>query len=248
MFTIKTNKKKQEKKSFGKMIATSKGFYITLCTVFAIVGFSVYSNHLRNQFDQKTAMFQEGFEENPPSEAYEVIDVDEIEEDLQEEKPKVNSFDKVPEVVQTAAPANEKTEEPKFSMEYPARGIVLANCSIDELVFCSTMEDWRTHNGIDIAGDIGSQVKAAEAGVVSKVYRDELLGIVVEIDHGNEILSRYANLQNEEFISVGTKVQKGDIIGGIGECGALENTMEPHLHFEVLSHGEYKDPNEFINN
>ena len=141
-----------------------------------------------------------------------------------------------------------KTEKAKFVLEMPHSGEVIAPCSVDELLYSETMKDWRTHNGIDIAAKLGDQVKAAESGVVSKVFKDDLLGVVVTIDHENGILSNYANLQSEDFIKVGTKVKKGDIIGGVGKSGALEETLSEHLHFEVVSNGEYKDPKDFLNN
>ena len=165
----------------------------------------------------------------------------------QESADKITAFETPPAVVETSAPPAQRTETPKFSMELPCAGTIIADCSIEDLVYCSSMNDWRTHNGLDIAGKIGEQVKAAESGVVSQVYKDDLLGVVVVVDHGNELSSLYANLQNEDFITVGTEVQKGDIIGGIGECGALEANLEPHLHFEVLSNDEYKNPMDFLN-
>jgi len=108
------------------------------------------------------------------------------------------------------------------------------------------MDDWRTHNGVDIAAAVGDPVKAAEDGVVSKVYEDEFLGIVVEVDHQNGITSLYGNLQNIDFISTGVKVKQGDIIGGVGTPGALEADLDPHLHFEVMCNGQLKDPSEYI--
>ncbi|MDO4744191.1 MAG: M23 family metallopeptidase [Clostridia bacterium] len=231
-------------------MATSKGFYITLCTAIAIVGFSVYSRHLRTNMEQQIASFDDGaWREAVVESEVEVINVDEseLQKSQTETSKPVNSFEKVPEVVETSAKAEPKVETPKFSMEIPCDGKLIASCSIDDLVYCETMEDWRTHNGIDIAGKVGDPVKAAEAGVISEVYKDDLLGVVVVVDHGNEMSSLYGNLQNVDFIKVGTTVQKGDIIGGIGENGALEANLEPHLHFEVMSNGEYKNPQELFN-
>lgn len=154
----------------------------------------------------------------------------------------------IPKAVETSAKPAPKTETPQFAMQMPCEGEVIAPCSVDELVFCESMDDWRTHNGLDIAGALGDQVRAAEAGTVSQVYKDELLGVVVVVDHGNQISSLYGNLQSEDFINVGTKVEKGDVIGGIGEAGVLEANLEPHLHFEVMTNGEYKNPAEMIKN
>ncbi len=240
------NKKKEVKKNVFKKITMSKGFYIAVCSVVAVVGFSLYSAKLRTDMNEKMV----SFEEVPPADAQNiaetlVIDVDGAEDKADSAKV-VTGFEKVPEVVETVAEAKPKTEEPKFVMESPCKGKIIAECSINELVYSETMKDWRTHNGIDIAAKVGDQVKAAESGVVSKVFKDELYGVVVTIDHENGISSTYANLQDADFIKVGTKVKKGDIIGGVGECGALEKNLEPHLHFEISDKGSIKNPKEFL--
>ncbi|MBQ2931319.1 MAG: M23 family metallopeptidase [Clostridia bacterium] len=224
----------------------SRGFYIAVCSVVAVVGFSVYSAKLRADMDKQVVSFEAAPPEETESlEEVEVIDVDNAASDTDPGET-VTGFEKVPEVVETVAGAKAKAEEAKFVMDLPCKGGVIAECSIDELVYSETMKDWRTHNGIDIAAKVGDQVNAAEAGIVSKVFKDELLGVVVTIDHGNGILSTYANLQDADFIKVGTKVKKGDIIGGVGECGALEKNLEPHLHFEISVDGNVKDPKEFL--
>ncbi len=240
------NKKKNTKTTktdFYKKLATSKGFYITLCSVAAITGFTLYSSHLRGEMNQQIASFDSSaWQESISKSEVEVIDIDEVSEESAAAKPV--EFD--PETVVTSAPPAEKTEVPKFSMDFPIDGEIIAPCSVDELVFCESMQDWRTHNGTDIAARVGDQVKAAEAGKVSQVYRDDMLGVVVVLDHGNNISSLYGNLQSLDFIEVGTEVQKGDIIGGIGDSGILEAKSGPHLHFEVISNGEYKNPEDMI--
>ena len=240
------NKKKNTKNTktnLYKKLATSKGFYITLCAVAAITGFTIYSSHLREKMNEQIASFdQSSWQDVISNSEIEVVDIDDI--STEDAAPSHEEFN--PETVITSAPAAEKTEVPKFSMDFPIDGEIIAACSVDELVFCESMDDWRTHNGTDIAAKIGDPVKAAESGKVSQVYKDDLLGIVVVLDHGNEISSLYGNLQSADFIKVGTEVEKGDIIGGIGVSGVLEAKSGPHLHFEVISNGEYQDPEKFI--
>lgn len=252
---MKSKKKDKKSKSFFKSIASSKGVYITLCSALAIVGFSIYSNHIRSNMGRKLSSFnEETFQETEKESLVEIIDIDsKLKEELSKTAPqdsakKITSFETPPSVVEVSAAAAESAEPPQISMELPNQGEIISECSLDDLLYCASMNDWRTHNGIDIAGKIGDPVKASADGTVSEVYKDELLGVVVVLDHGNDISSVYANLQNPDFISVGTKVKKGDIIGGIGESGALETGSDPHLHFEVLSKGEYQDPKSFLLN
>lgn len=230
-------KKKAEKPSIWKKIYTSKGTYIALCSLVAVVGFTIYSNQLRNNIENQAMSFDEEAWQEAVKEAGEQIEVIELddEETAETVKPVVATPQQKP-----------KTEEKVFQMVFPMDGQIIGKCSLDDLVFCETMEDWRTHNGTDISGKIGDAVKASEDGVVSNVVKDELLGVVVEIDHGNGITSLYGNLQSFDFIKVGTKVKKGDIIGGVGNPGTLEANQGPHLHFEIKEKGKYQNPEEFL--
>lgn len=138
-----------------------------------------------------------------------------------------------------------KKEEP-FSMKKPCKGEVLQACSLEELMYYEGTNDWRTHNGIDFAADIGDPVYASADGVVSHIYEDDLLGLVLLLDHQNGITSLYGNIQSPDFIKAGTAVLKGDVVGGVGKAGILEADAPPHLHFEVLCDDENRDPMEFI--
>ncbi len=238
---------KSTKNNILKKLATNKGFYITLCCVVAAVGFLIYSYSLKDKMDKQLATFEpSAWQETVSETEVEVVDIDKLPQNNNSVSNSAISDKFDPEVVMTSAPATPKTETPKFSMDFPIDGEIIAPCSVDELVFCDSMQDWRTHNGTDIAAKIGAPVKAAESGKVSQVYQDDQLGVVVVLDHGNNISSLYGNLQSLDFIQVGTEVQKGDIIGGIGDSGILEASSGPHLHFEVMSNGEYVDPEDMV--
>ncbi len=134
-------------------------------------------------------------------------------------------------------------QEDETEFTRPSKGSILKNFSGNEVVYSETMEDWRTHNGIDFAAEPGDQVVASSDGVVKKVYKDDLLGITVEIEHPDGVISRYSGLQSLDFIDEGKSVKSGDIIGGVGENGCLEQEDKPHLHFEIIKNGEYENPN-----
>lgn len=134
----------------------------------------------------------------------------------------------------------------KGSFQKPSNGKVINGFSGDELVFSKTMNDWRTHNGIDYAAEVGDRVLCTADGTVSKVYKDDLLGITVTVDHGDGIESLYSNLQSLDFIQEGKQVKKGDIIGGVGECGGLEQSDGTHLHFEIKKDRIYENPEDYF--
>ena len=121
-------------------------------------------------------------------------------------------------------------------------GKIIREFSGDELIYNSSTEDFRTHNGIDIKGAEGDKVLAIMDGEVIKCEKDERYGIVLEIKHEDGLVSRYMGLQSESFIEVGKTVKKGDIIGGIGTAGAFEEEDGHHLHFEMQKGEDYVNP------
>lgn len=139
---------------------------------------------------------------------------------------------------QVAAPAAQSDS----GMSEPCVGRVITECSLDDLVYCAAMDDWRTHNGIDYAAAEGESVHAAAAGTVSRVYSDDMLGATVVIDHGDGISTLYGSLADTDSVKVGASVAKGDVIGTVGKSCALEKNLEPHLHFEVLKDGNPENP------
>lgn len=152
------------------------------------------------------------------------------------------------EVAQTFAETVQTAADAPQSFQKPSKGKVTNAFSGDELVFSKTMNDWRTHNGTDYAAEIGDQVLCAADGTVKSVCQDDLLGVVVTVDHGNGIETVYSNLQSLDFIKEGKQVKKGDIIGGVGECGGLEQSDGTHLHFEIKKDGIYENPEDYFLN
>lgn len=99
------------------------------------------------------------------------------------------------------------------------------------------------HNGMDIAAPYGTPVKATSPGDVTFASERGAYGNVVEIEHGNGIVTRYAQLEACN-VSVGDRVTEGTVIGTVGASGQATG---PHLHFEVIENGEPKDPASYLN-
>jgi murein DD-endopeptidase MepM/ murein hydrolase activator NlpD len=99
------------------------------------------------------------------------------------------------------------------------------------------------HTGLDFCGQVGDPVYAAASGIV--VFADSLTvrGKATMIDHGWGIYTAYMH-QSEILVSVGEHVEKGQLIGRVGNTGRVEG---PHLHFEVLVGGIQVDPLEWLN-
>jgi murein DD-endopeptidase MepM/ murein hydrolase activator NlpD len=98
------------------------------------------------------------------------------------------------------------------------------------------------HAGIDFSGPTGAPIYAAAKGRVSFVGRKSGYGNVVEISHGNGMITRYAHMS--KFHSrVGQEVAAGDVIGAIGSTG---RSTGPHLHFEVRVNDRAVNPRPFL--
>ncbi len=95
------------------------------------------------------------------------------------------------------------------------------------------------HNGLDMIAPAGEPVYAAADGIVRNVVRSRKgLGNVVEIDHGNGYVTRYAHLADIE-VGKGRAVKKGTKVGYVGVSG---NSFAPHLHYEVMRDTLVMDP------
>jgi len=129
---------------------------------------------------------------------------------------------------------------------WPVVGNTELPYSMDRLVYNVTMGDWRTHDGIDIAGKAGDFVRAACNGTVKDVYDDDLYGTTVVIDHGEGLVSYYANLQEVPTVKSGDMVFGGDIIGAIGTTALCETGEPPHLHFAMSLNGDSVDPAAYL--
>lgn len=98
------------------------------------------------------------------------------------------------------------------------------------------------HSGLDFRGRIGAPIHAAADGTVSFVGQKSGYGNVVEISHGNGLMTRYAHMS--AFRSrVGQKVEAGAVIGAIGSTG---RSTGPHLHFEVRINDRAVNPRPFL--
>lgn len=121
-------------------------------------------------------------------------------------------------------------------------GNIITDYTVDSLIYSETLEEWRGHCGIDIAGDIGEPVIALMDGTIKEVYDDDLWGITIIIDHGEGLETRYSNLGTKEMVRAGLQVKAGDHIGTIGKTAIIEMMMEPHLHLEAIKNGKIVDP------
>lgn len=125
---------------------------------------------------------------------------------------------------------------------WPVKGQVISDFSLEVLAYDETMGDWRVHEGLDIAAAVGTTVKAVNAGTVTAVYQDDLMGTVVEMSHENGLESLYANLAAQPTVKAGDTLDTGAVLGAVGETAIAEVAKPAHLHFEMRKDGENVDP------
>jgi len=98
------------------------------------------------------------------------------------------------------------------------------------------------HKGVDFAGSIGDNVVAVAAGVVTWAGERSGFGKLVEINHGDGFITRYAHNQRT-LVSVGETVKRGEAVALMGSSG---RSTGPHVHFEVLRNGRQVNPLSFV--
>ena len=98
------------------------------------------------------------------------------------------------------------------------------------------------HGGLDFAAGTGTAIHAAAGGKVTLAGFKADFGWTVEVEHGNGLSTRYAHA-SLLFVKVGDVVTPGDRIAAVGSSG---RSTGPHLHFEVLRHGQAADPRRYL--
>jgi murein DD-endopeptidase MepM/ murein hydrolase activator NlpD len=133
-----------------------------------------------------------------------------------------------------------------FKLLYPVKGNILKGYDSENLQYSQTMNQWETHEGVDIASDLGTEVKAAMGGtVVEVITKNEAVnefdksgyGDGIVIDHGNGYRTEYLNLAVDSIkLKKGNVVKAGQVIGTIGETSGRESVAleGSHLCFSLL--------------
>jgi len=98
------------------------------------------------------------------------------------------------------------------------------------------------HDGLDFAGIKGSEILGVASGVVTWSGPRQGYGNLLEINHGNGYITRYAH-NDELLVRVGDGVTAGQMVAKMGETG---RATSPHVHFEVLYKGKAVNPSQFV--
>jgi murein DD-endopeptidase MepM/ murein hydrolase activator NlpD len=129
---------------------------------------------------------------------------------------------------------------PAHGIALPAVGVITSRFSRSR--WHPILRIFRPHKGVDVAAPYGSNISAPAAGRVTFVGRKLGDGLMVELDHGNGVTSRYAHCSAVK-VKVGDFVSFGDVIALVGSSGL---STAAHVHFEVRVRGEPVDPLKYL--
>ena len=224
-----------------------KGFAAALALSLCAVGISTYAAYSGAVGTANKAAETEPYEDNVFIFTQPAETVNAEVYDIPKDVPETES------VTETAVPDEQPVlaDEAGLFFKDP-KTMPIADCTVinpysgGELVKSETLGVWKTHDGVDLAADLGTAVSAIMKGTATDVRDDPLWGICVTIDHGNEVIGHYCGLDESVTVKTGQDVSMGEIIGKVGNTADAECKLAPHLHLAVTVSGAYTDPIKFI--
>lgn len=236
---------KEKKSSFSERLekfASGRGYYVVLAVCAVVIGVSVWSL-LRPAAVGSGGAAASTVVAPVPSE----VPVWTPEPDDSVQMPQEAAESPVPQ--ETEAEMSEDTAAETVAQDafvMPVNGTMQRPYSITVLAYDDTMQDWRTHDGVDFAAEAGEKVYAVTSGTVTQVFADDRYGTTVEIDHGNGLVCTYAGLQEIPTVYVGDTVHAGDTIGAVGMTNRCESAQGAHLHLSATRDGQSVSPTDFL--
>ena len=146
------------------------------------------------------------------------------------------------EIIPEATTQENFTIKQELDFEWPLSGDIIKNFANDFLIYSSTLNEWTTHEGIDIAGNEGDVIVSVEDGIVEQIYEDEKYGKTIIVSHEKGYKSRYSFVSPENLVIEKQRVRKGEAIGRLTISTNFESKDREHLHFEIIKDDENLSP------
>ena len=200
---------------------------ILMVAVAIIVSVTVANNRTKkDQLPDETQAPKETTQEEKPSETKKPV----TQAPTETEKPTGNGA------------TNVQDKLPSFIL--PVSGALSQKHDVEVQSYSPTMNDYRTHAGVDIVTETGAPVYAAADGKITKIWEDTLMGYCMAVAHSGDCYTIYKNLSATlpEGIKEGVTVRSGQLIASVGESAMVEIAEEPHLHFEMTVGDLLVDP------
>lgn len=216
-----------------------KGFYIVLALCVAVIGVSALTIAL-NSGDDTDVNLDPGMSLSEPTQV--ITETAPVINDKEPEPVDVEKDD----VVDVGTWTSDDVWEEPSKWVWPVKGEVEREYAVETLAYDVTMQDWRTHDGVDVLAKQGEVVRAAADGKVESVTQDDLYGTTVVINHGKGLKSTYSNLADTPPVKEGDKVSAGDVIGSVGSTAICEVSQGSHVHIAMSKDGKSVNPENYL--
>lgn len=206
-------------------------YYIIMLLCLAAIATMVTVTLINKSNDQDVDVVAPPVEEEEENEENEEEEEDE-EEQVEEEEEEDEDEDVSADPMVFGAPVN----DPNIILDY----------TMSTLVYHKTLNEWSVNNGIRFGGEEGDNVFAAYDGTVESVSYNVLEGNKVVIDHGEGIKSIYYSLNEDNLVTEGETVTKGQTIGTMGITATKQMSEGPNVQFIVTEDEKIIDPYEYL--
>ena len=220
----------------------SVGLVLCFVAMIAIVGMLTFSQYERNAEPEQLA--EAGFDQKEETEQTQTTNTEHIQAEIQEEI----QVEKA-EVQIVPAPVEVASERLSFSakdvLEWPIRGNVILNYSMEQGVYFATLDQYKYNPAIIISAEVGDEVRAAATGRVTSIKVDTQTGITVTMDMGSGYEMVCGQLE-DLCVREGDIVQKGEVIGVVAEPSKYYVVEGPNVYFQMLKDGKPVNPMEYM--
>ncbi len=249
------------KEKFKKFIA-GNGFYaiLAVCLVGAGAAAWVAVNNTIDSIDENNKIIEQKQSSKAEMPSWDFDKAEKTEnkkddikiegKDKKEKSEKTETAKPKKQTEEKPAEKKEKTEEKKenktlrpqsITFIMPVEGNIITAFSNGKLVKDPTLDEWKTHNGVDIKVPVGSAVVSCADGKIEKIYKDKLWGCVIEVSHSDGTTAHYCGIEPINNIKEGDIVRSHQQIGKTIQI-PCEIAVEPHLHFAMKQDGKWINP------
>lgn len=233
-------------KKYDEQVSTSsRGATITLVfsfvAVIAIMGvytFTRFQSNMEDKIAEDQFEFGESTLDKFQAEFTNTNDI--INEVAEIELPEI-----VEEVATSEVTAPDLTFTSESTMMWPMDGGVLMTYSMDQSIYFATLDQYKRNDAMIIGGEVGTEVMAGAYGYVMGIDDSVETGRTVIVDMGDGYQAVYGQLA-EVKVSVGSVVEKGQIIGSLAEPSRYYSVEGPNLYFQLQKDGVSIDPLEYL--
>lgn len=252
--------KNSENKAFTKRwfyIAVGFGLFFTIITTFIAICRNLSTNETSQILNKEFTETENKKTDVEKDENFKFEDTQKQEQNKNNLKDEETTFSKTEteddeddekseeKAQKTSATPNKPAKNNNFIS--PVEGKIIQADSKNKPVFWETVNDWRTHNAVDIAAKKNTAVKSIAKGTVVDIKNeDNTWGFCVTIEHDNGFKSIYTGLSEQLEVKLQDKVKAGDVIGRVGTTNHMENKLGEHLHFILQKDDLPVDPEKYI--